>query len=82
MVVSDMLAGGGDGAGMTLGNYTLPTIDPDTIGTHSKGTIYHLDFIVGILTFLVAAIVLYGDPRHTANQTYNVGDVAATGVRT
>ncbi|KAF7541026.1 hypothetical protein G7054_g972 [Neopestalotiopsis clavispora] len=61
MVVGDMLAGGGDGVGNTLGNYTLPTIDPDTIGSH------------------IAAIVLYGDPRHTANQTYNVGDVAATG---
>lgn len=36
MVVSDMLAGGGDGAGNTLGNYTLPTIDPDTLGSQSK----------------------------------------------
>ncbi|KAI0174961.1 Alpha/Beta hydrolase protein [Pestalotiopsis sp. NC0098] len=61
MVVSDMLAGGGDGAGNTLGNYTSPTINPDTLGSQ------------------IAAVVLYGDPRHTANQTYNVGDVAATG---
>ncbi|CAI7589277.1 unnamed protein product [Penicillium crustosum] len=27
----------------------------------------------------ITAIVLYGDPRHMPNQTYNVGDVTATG---
>ncbi|KAH8653681.1 Alpha/Beta hydrolase protein [Xylariales sp. PMI_506] len=27
----------------------------------------------------VSAVMLYGDPRHMPNQTYNTGDVAATG---
>lgn len=30
--------------------------------------------------FKLMAIVLYGDPRHMPNQTYNVGDVAASSV--
>ncbi|KAI2862080.1 CAZyme family CE5 [Aspergillus niger] len=58
MVVSDMLAGGGDNG--TLGNITAPAVDPET-GSH------------------IAAVLLYGDPRHMPNQTYNVGDVTATG---
>ncbi|OJZ83100.1 carbohydrate esterase family 5 protein [Aspergillus luchuensis CBS 106.47] len=58
MVVSDMLAGGGDNG--TLGNITAPAVDPET-GSH------------------IAAVLLYGDPRHMPNQTYNVGDVSATG---
>lgn len=33
-----------------------------------------------MLILLVAAVLLYGDPRHMPNQTYNVGDVSATGV--
>lgn len=33
MVVSDMLAGGGDNG--TLGNITAPAVDPET-GSHSK----------------------------------------------
>ncbi|OOF90878.1 carbohydrate esterase family 5 protein [Aspergillus carbonarius ITEM 5010] len=59
MVVSDMLAGGGDNG--TLGNITSPSVDPETLGSH------------------IAAVLLYGDPRHMPNQTYNVGDVTATG---
>ncbi|PYH29916.1 alpha/beta-hydrolase [Aspergillus neoniger CBS 115656] len=58
MVVSDMLAGGGDNG--TLGNINAPAVDPET-GSH------------------IAAVLLYGDPRHMPNQTYNVGDVTATG---
>ncbi|GKZ21626.1 hypothetical protein AbraIFM66951_005168 [Aspergillus brasiliensis] len=58
MVVSDMLAGGGDNG--TLGNITAPAVDPET-GSH------------------IAAVLLYGDPRHMPNQTYNVGNVTATG---
>ncbi|RAL02609.1 alpha/beta-hydrolase [Aspergillus ibericus CBS 121593] len=60
MVVSDMLAGGGDNG--TLGNITSPSVDPDTLGSH------------------ITAVLLYGDPRHMPNQTYNVGDVTATGL--
>ncbi|KAH7176111.1 carbohydrate esterase family 5 protein [Dactylonectria macrodidyma] len=55
MVIGDMLAGGGDG-GNILGNYTLPTIDPETIGSRVTG------------------LVMYGDPRHTPDQIYNVGN--------
>ncbi|KAJ5379217.1 alpha/beta-hydrolase [Penicillium cosmopolitanum] len=59
MVVSDMLAGGGDDG--TLGNLTRPSVNPNTLDSH------------------IAAVLLYGDPRHMPKQTYNVGDVTATG---
>ncbi|CAI7572889.1 unnamed protein product [Penicillium pancosmium] len=61
MVVSNMLAGGGDDG--ARGNLTRPSVNPNTLGWHN----------------VVAAVLLYGDPRHMPNQTSNVGDVTATG---
>ncbi|KAJ5510503.1 hypothetical protein N7453_002606 [Penicillium expansum] len=59
---------------MVVGDLLAGSGDNGTLGA-----IHHPTVDSRTLASHIAAIVLYGDPRHMPNQTYNVGDVAATG---
>lgn len=76
LVVGDILAGGGNNS--ALGNTTTPPyIDSATYGQRGKWDDVGLSRVPLLMLGIVNAVLLYGDPRHMPNQSFNHGNVSA-----
>lgn len=76
LVVGDLLAGGGNNS--ELGNLTTPPyIDFATYGQRGKWDNVRPFQVPSLRPGIVNAVLLYGDPRHMPNQSFNHGNVSA-----
>lgn len=76
LVVGDILAGGGNNS--ELGNTTTPPyIDFATYGQRRKWNDVRIFRALLLILGIVDAVLLYGDPRHMPNQSFNYGNVSA-----
>lgn len=76
LVVGDLLAGGGNNS--ELGNTTTPPyIDFATYGQRGKWDDFRCSRVPLLTPGIVNAVLLYGDPRHMPNQSFNHGNVSA-----
>lgn len=76
LVVGDILAGGGNNS--ELGNTTTPpSIDFATYGQRCKWNDDRIFIFMLLILGIVNAVLLYGDPRHMPDQSFNYGNVSA-----
>lgn len=80
LVVGDLLAGAGNNS--ELGNLTTPPyINFATYGQRGKWDNVRPFQVPSLRPGVVNAVLLYGDPRHMPNQSFNHGNVSAQDAR-
>lgn len=76
LVVGDLLAGGGNNS--ELGNMTTPPyIDFTTYGQRGERFDVDIPRLQMLTMGVVNAVLLYGDPRHMPDQSFNHGNASA-----